>query len=142
MKNLSEDLKRWATKIMNYEKKEILSLTNEENKSFHKKKVCYICKKEFSNDNKDSEIAFKYYRVRDHCHYTGKNRDTTHNIWNLRYRRLKEIPVVFHSGSKHDYHFIIQELVEEFKGELECLGENTDKFVTFSVQINKKTWKW
>ena len=72
MKNLSEDLKRWATKIMNYEKKEILSLTNEENKSFHKKKVCYICKKEFSNDNKDSEIAFKYYRVRDHCHYTGK----------------------------------------------------------------------
>ena len=67
-----------------------------------------------------------------------KNRDTTHNIWNLRYRRLKEIPVVFHSGSKYDYHFIIQELVEEFKGEFECLGENTDKFVTFSVQINKK----
>ena len=32
-----------ATKIMNYEKKkEVISLTDEENKSYKKRKVCYI----------------------------------------------------------------------------------------------------
>ena len=50
----------------------------------------------------------------------------------------KEIPVVFHNGSSYDYHFIIKELVKEFDGNLECLGENTEKYITFSVPIKKK----
>ena len=33
-------------------------------------------------------------------------------------------------------HFIIEELAEEFKGQFECLGENTEKFITFSVKKN------
>ena len=45
----------------------------------------------------------------------------------LRYKIPKEIPVVFHNGSTYDYHFIIKELTEEFEGEFECLGENTEK---------------
>ena len=44
----------------------------------------------------------------------------------------------FHNGSKYDYHFIIKELAEEFKGQFECLGENTEKYITFSVPINKE----
>ena len=39
----------------------------------------------------------------------------------------KEIPIVFHNRSTYDYHFIIKKLAEEFKGEFECLGENTEK---------------
>ena len=35
--------------------------------------------------------------------------------------------------------YIIEELVEEFKGELECLGENTEKCITFSAPIKKET---
>ena len=38
-----------------------------------------------------------------------------------------EIPLVFHSVSNYDYHFIIKELVNEFEGQLECLGENREK---------------
>ena len=49
----------------------------------------------------------------------------------------QEIPVKIHNGSKHDYHFIIRELAEEFKGQFECLGENTEKCITFSVPIKK-----
>ena len=56
----------------------------------------------------------------------------------MRYKIPKEIPVVFHNGSTYDYHFIIKELVKEFKGNFECLGENTEKYITFSVPINKK----
>ena len=34
--------------------------------------------------------------------------------------------------------FIIKELVKEFEGNFECLGENTEKYITFSVPIKKK----
>ena len=57
---------------------------------------------------------------------------------NLTYKVPKEIPVVFHNGSTYDYHFIINELVKEFKGNFECLSENTEKYITFSAQIKKK----
>ena len=45
---------------------------------------------------------------------------------------------MFHNGSTYDYHFIIKELVKEFEGNFECLGENTEKYITFSVPIKKK----
>ena len=49
-----------------------------------------------------------------------------------------KIPVVFHNGSTYDYHFIIKELVKEFNGNFDCLGENTEKYITFSVPLKKK----
>ena len=46
--------------------------------------------------------------------------------------------VVFHNGSTDDYRFIINKLAKEFYGQLECLGENTEKYITFSVPISKE----
>ena len=48
---------------------------------------------------------------------------------------------MFHNGSTYDYHFIIKNLAEEFEGELECLGKNTEKYITFSVPIKKENTK-
>ena len=48
---------------------------------------------------------------------------------------------MFHNGPTYDYHFIIKELPEEFEGEFECLGENTEKYITFAVPIKKETIK-
>ena len=59
----------------------------------------------------------------------------------MRYKIPKEIPVVFHNGSTYDYYFIIKELVKEFDGNFECLGENTEKYITFSVPTKKKIEK-
>ena len=56
----------------------------------------------------------------------------------MRNKIPKEIPVVFHNSSTYDYHFIIKELVKEFEGNFECLGENTEIYITFSVPIKKK----
>ena len=53
----------------------------------------------------------------------------------------KEIPIVFRNDSTYDYHFIIKELAEEFEREFECLGENTEKYITFSVPIKKEITK-
>ena len=132
MKKFCKDLREHATKIINYEKKDMTSLTKKEEKHHNKQKVCYIYKKEFNKDDK------KHYKVKDHCLYTGKYRGAAHNICNLRYRIPKEIPIVFHNGSTYDYHFIIKELVKEFDGHFECLGENTEKYITFSVPLKKE----
>ena len=132
MKKFCKDLITHATKIINYEKKKMIPLTIKEKIHYNEQEICYICKKEFGNNDK------KHYKVRDHCHYTGKYRGAADNICNLRYKVPREIPIVFHSGSIYDYHFIIKELVKEFDGNVECLGENTEKYVTFSAPIKKK----
>ena len=132
MKKFCIDLREHATKIINYEKKKMTPLTTKEKIHYNEQEICYICKKEVDNNDK------KNYKVRDHCHYTGKYRGAAHNICNLRYKIPKEIPVVFHNGSTDDYHFIIKELVKESDGNFECLGENTEKYITFSAPIKKK----
>ena len=108
----------------------MIPLTDKENKSYEKQKVCYICKKEFSIDDDT-----KYQKVRDHCHYTGKFRGAAHSICNLRYKTPKEIPVVFHNSSTYDYHFTIKQLAKEFDGRFECLGESTENFRNKCIEI-------
>ena len=132
MKKFCKDLREHAMKIINYEEKRMVPLTTKEEICYNKQKMCYICKKEFNNNDK------KQQKVKDHCHYTGKYRGVPHNICNLRYKVPKEIPVVFYNGSTYDYHFIIKELVKEFDGNFDCLGENTEKYITFLVPLKKK----
>ena len=122
-------------------KEKIIPLTPEEKINYNDQKVCYICKKEFDTIDtaEPSSLERKEnYKVRDHCHYTGIYRGAAHNVCNLRYKVPKEIPVVFHNGSTYDYHFIIKELAKEFDGNFNCLGENTEKYITFSVPLKKK----
>ena len=133
MKSFCLDLREHATKKINYEKKERMPLTKEEKEFRSVQIVCHIFKRIFSTDYDNK----KYHKVKDHCHYTGKYRGAAHNTCNLRYKIPKEIPVVFHNGSTYDYHFIIKELAKEF----ECLGENTEKYITFSVPIKKEITK-
>ena len=37
----------------------------------------------------------------------------------------------------YDYHFVIKELAKKFEGQFECLGENTEKYITFSLPVKK-----
>ena len=76
--------------------------------------------------------------VRNHCYYTGKYRGAAHSNCNLNYKIPKEIPVVFHNGSTYDYHFIIKQLARKVKGNFDCLGENTEVYITFSAPIKKE----
>ena len=127
MRRFCKDLKDHAKKIIDCKKKDMIPLTKEEQDNYNKENICHICKKEFNND-----------KVRDHCHFTGKYRGAAYNTCNLRYKIPKNIPVIFHNGSTYDYHFIIKELACEFDGNFECLGENTEKYITFSVPIKKR----
>ena len=88
----------------------------------------YICEKEFCTDKNNEK----------NCHYTGKYRGAAYSICNLRHKIPREIPIVFHNGSTYDYHFIIKHLATEFKGSFDCLGKNTEKYITISVPIKKE----
>ena len=54
---------------------------------------------------------------------------------------MKEHAIKIANCEKKLIHFIIKELAEEFDGEFECLGENTEKYITFSVPFKKKITK-
>ena len=94
----------------------MILLTKEEKKIHREQEVSYIFKKGSSTDDDNK----KYHKVSDHCHYTGKYGAAVHITSNLRYKTLKEIPVVFHNGSTYEYDFIIKELAREFEGQCEC----------------------
>ena len=127
MKRFCKDLKDHAKRIVGFKRKFITPLTKDEEDSYDKKNACHICMKDLDSD-----------KVKDYCYFTGKYRGAAHNTCNLKYKIPKNIPVIFHNGSTYDYHFIIRELVSEFDGNFECLGENTEKYITFSVPIKKR----
>ena len=44
----------------------------------------------------------------------------------------------FHNGSNYDYNFVIKVLAKEFKNQFTCLGENIEKYMIFTVPIEKE----
>ena len=68
-------------------------------------------------------------------------RGASHSICSFKYSVPNVIPTVFRNGSNYDYRFIIKELAKEFKKQFTCLGENTKKYITFSVPIQKEVNK-
>ena len=135
IEKLCKKLKKLAMKIISYEKKEMIPPTKEENKSYKNQEACHIWEEKFCVD-KDDENYTNRKKVKDQCHYTGKFRGAAHNKCNLNYKVSKDILVIIHNAS-YDTHFIINQLAEEFKDELDCIGENMEKFITFSVPIKK-----
>ena len=131
-------LRKHTKNIIDFEKRKMLLLTKEELKSHQDAKVCSICGRRIL---KKLSKSINYWKVRDHCHYTGKYRGAAHSICNLKFNVPNEILVVFHKVSNFDYRFIIKELANGFEGQFECLGENTENYKTLSVPIEKEITK-
>ena len=47
-------------------------------------------------------------------------------------------PIVLHNESNYDYYFIIKEMAEKLKKQFTCLGEDTEKYITLTVLIEKE----
>ena len=136
IEKLCKKLKECAMKIINYEEKEMIPLTKKE-KTFFKTQEAYHIYEEKVCVDKDDESYINRKKVKDHCHYTGKFRGAAHSKCNLNYKVTKDIPIIIHNAN-YDTHFIINQLAEEFKGELNCIGENMEKYITFSVSVKKE----
>ena len=73
-----------------------------------------------------------------HCHYARDYRGAVHRRCSLKYKVPKKVPVTFRNGFNYDYYFIIKKLAEEFKKQFTSFGENTEKYITFTVSIEKE----
>ena len=133
---LCQKLKEIVMEIINRKEKDMIPLNHEENDFYNEQKICYICKGKFCTD-KDNEHYTNRKNVKDHCHYTREFRGAAHSICNLRYKVPKEIPIIIHNAS-YETHFILNQLAIEFKGELYCIGDNMEKYITFSVPAKKE----
>ena len=138
MKKFCTSLREYATNVINFEKKKVLPLTKKELKLHQDAAACYICVKRFLKKFSNNK---NYWKVRDHCRFTGKNRSLAHSICNLRFNVPDKTLVDFQNRSNYDYDFIIKELENEFKGQFECLGKSTENCNTFSIPIEKEVTK-
>ena len=55
MKMFCNDLKEQAMRIINYEQKPMIPLTNEEKESYENQQICHICEREFCTDKDNKE---------------------------------------------------------------------------------------
>ena len=113
-----------------YKNPKPLKLTPEEEKDFKLAKVCHICEKELLVCIKTGEI----FKVRDHCHFTGRYRGAAHYQCNLNCRKPLILPVVFHNLQGYDSHLFIKHLAK-VKGELSCIPSTEEKYISFSKKI-------
>ena len=106
-----------------YRRPKPLRLTRAEQKSFDEAENCHICNKELKED-----------KVRDHCHFTGRNRGAAHNSCNLQCRKPMVLPVIFHNLQGYDAHLFIKQLAR-LEGDLNCIPSTEEKYISFSKSI-------
>jgi hypothetical protein len=87
---------------------------------------CYICNGEFTKSN---------YKVRDHCHRTGKYRGAAHTRCNINYYNNRFLPVVFHNLRGYDSHLILKEAFEICGTDknIGAVPNSMEKFMSFNV---------
>ena len=119
----------------NFKKKKMNFFKKEQQEQHENAETCYICKEKFENkylkDKKDCKFGH-------HCQFTGEHRGLVHSKYNLKYKAPKKNPIVFHDGLNYDYHFIINELAEEFKKQFTCLVGNIEKIHKIRSSNKKK----
>ena len=110
-----------------------------EQRAFDNATHCPKCKTAFTTEG-------KHFKVRDHCHITGKYRGPLCHICNGRLRLKRRIlPVVFHNFKGYDGHLICKQAIGEMPGwNLSVVPTTHEKYMSLraSVPVGKtKTGK-
>ena len=88
---------------------------------FQQSHSCWICKKLVDNEDE---------KVRDHCHITGKFRDSAHWDCNINFQLTKKIPVIFHNLKGYDSHLIFSE-PHKFNLKVDAIPIGLEKYMAF-----------
>ncbi|XP_060870596.1 uncharacterized protein LOC132945009 [Metopolophium dirhodum] len=88
--------------------------------------TCNLCKTKFSHEN---------HKVADHCHLSGKFRQSLCNTCNLKLQTPNFVPVFFHNLSNYDAHFIVTRLGYDTNS-ISVIPNSEEKFITFSKYIS------
>ncbi|CAC5415725.1 unnamed protein product [Mytilus coruscus] len=115
-----------------HNKKDKPILNKYEEDEFQEATECYICGKEFEENNK----------VREHDHLSGKYRGAACQSCNTKEgKTTKLIPVFFHNGSNYDFHFLIEELMkhEDEYNKVKLLSKNSENYISIDYgSYNRK----
>ena len=114
-----------------YNKQTPMNLTKDDWRSFHHAQQCYLCEENFTSEN---------YKVRDHCHITGRYRGAAHNTCNLGFKNPSFVPVLLHNLSGYDGHFIVREL-GKFEGPINVIPCTSEKYISFAKFLREKMEK-
>ncbi len=72
-----------------------------------------------------------------HCHICGielrADRGAAHNDCNLNYSFTGRIPVILHNLRGYDSHLILQRLGKLINKNINCIPNNTEKYISFSI---------
>ena len=121
-----EELKKEVRSIYKDHPSKKMIFTKEDNAKYKKSESCWMCGGGFT-DEKDC-------KVRDHCHYTGEFRGAAHQSCNVKFRRPKFTPVIFHNLAGYDSHLFIKNLgVSE--GNIDCIPNNEEKYISFTKHV-------
>ena len=87
---------------------------------------CWISDKLFDVGN---------YKLRDHCHITGKYRGAAHWSCNINLKVSKKIPVIFDNLKGYNSHLIIKE-VSKFDVKVSVIPNGLEKYMAFTINAN------
>ena len=96
-------------------------MTEEEEYLLRQSNSYWICKKIIDNEDE---------KVREHCHITGKFRDSAHWDCNINFQLTKKIPVIFHNLKGYDSHLIFSEL-HKFNLKVDVIPNRLEKYMSF-----------
>ncbi|CAH1722581.1 unnamed protein product [Aphis gossypii] len=103
-----------------------ITFTTEQQQAHNLCKTCNLCKNGFSVGN---------HKVADHCHLSGKFRQTLCNTCNLKLQTPNFVPCFFHNLSNYDAHFIVTELGLDVK-RISVIPNSEEKFISFSKHVS------
>ena len=104
-----------------------LTMKEQDTIAYEKATHCWIFEQEIKNSTNP--------KVRDHCHFTGQYRGAAHKSCNLKLKvkpGITKIPVVFYNLKGYDSHLIMQK-IHTTKGNITCIPNNAEKYISFSV---------
>ena len=82
--------------------------------------ICYICQEkfEFKNAKDNKYCKWEIIFIMQWNIEANIQANMLHTAYNLKYSIPKEITIIFHNRSNHDYHFITKEIAEDLKESL------------------------
>jgi hypothetical protein len=106
-----------------------LKMSREDEEDYNSGAKCHLCSKQIFPDSN-----WMYRKVRDHCHFTGKNRGAAHSICNLKARKPDFVPTLFHNLEGYDEHLFLPSLAMNEEN-VTSIPLNEEKHKSLSKEI-------
>jgi len=100
--------------------------TDEQLRIHESSQLCNLCKTNFSHGD---------HKVADHCHLSGKYRQTLCNNCNLKLKTPNFIPIFFHNLSDYDAHLLVLELGHNTQA-IKVIPNSEEKFISFTKYVS------